>query len=336
MTRRLGAAATGTLMLFGLDIVATEVTEPKDPPTVHVVDTRITGSFLPQVTARERPDDPEIEKQYVGSDFIMIFLSGTGMEISEINAAIYDETLQEIGGRAAYLWYGHTYDAAKSAQAVVDFVEKVTPAGETKKIILYGTSFGGMAAKDIVSQPVFQAEDTIKLLGIFVEGSPANSGSVRGEVAGLPVSDIMEIAPFIPPLGRSAIWAIYGAQQIARGDAFNLQQGFYSWHTALKTRPGLARSQLERIRQGIDVIPLSAGGNKGDAATRLIFIAPRLDPDVDTLQAYEEYNKRSDIEGSYTEVDDDTHAGSWHINRAPVYRDAIRVGVSELLSERPD
>lgn len=328
--RKLGTGVVSIAWLLGFDAAATELTDPKELPSVHTVDKRIIDSFIPQATARELPDDPELEKQYLDSDFVMIFFSGMGMEISEINAAIYEETLLEMGGRPAYFWYGHEYNSQKSAQAVVDFLTRVTPAGETRKVVLYGTSFGGMAAQDIISEPVFQQAQNIELLGIFVEGSPANSASVKGDIAGLPLSGLIENTPVVPPLGRGAVWSIYAAQQIARGQVFDLRQGYYTLHTTLKTRPALARSQLDRIKRGINAIPLSAQTAELGKSTKLIFIAPTFDPDIDTMQAYEEYNKREDIQGSYEEVADDIHAGSWHINRADIYKEAIKRGIAQL------
>lgn len=322
--QKLGAFALGVAALFTAETAVAYITDPPDAPSVHVLDPDIIRSENPQDTARFRADNPEIVDQCKAAEFYTIDFSGTAMEISHYSASLKKPLVESMGGCALYFWYGHEYDPERSAQVIADYIDELTPDGERRDVIFFGTSFGGIAAEDIASQPAIRESEAIDLKAIMMEATPVDMQDVTEQIVGLPASVARDL-PEYPIFGRILPGISNLIGQFERNDVHSWRAFYDTYLNTIKVRPPLARGQIYKIKEGMvsyrNDVPL------------YYFASPDSDNVVNVAQASSRMAEMvSDAPVRIFDITGMGHAGSWLHFLYPLLEEDLKESIVEARS----
>jgi hypothetical protein len=245
----LGGIALWGASLLGIDAAQYSTTRPSYGPTTSVVDKHITNADNPQEAAKVIDVDPALIEKCRDAKFVVINLSGTGMETSHYAASVLEQVTENLGGCSMYHWYGSEYNPAASADSIEKAVEEVTPTGTKKQVVLIGASFGGIAAEDIASEPAIENSNTIELKQIIMLATPMDMSVVTENFFGIPITWVKNLP--IPEFGKLPVLVNSINGQWRRGQLFDQNEWNNTFINTAKTDPGLMRSQLQRIQQGL-------------------------------------------------------------------------------------
>lgn len=316
---KFGAAIVGGLFagvnaILGLDAARSEAIESHDAPTTSVLDHNITWTPNPEKEAKTRSVDPDLIEKCRESEFVVINLSGTGMETSHYAANMIQNIVEGLGGCSMYHWYGYTYDPEASAESIEKAVESVTPEGQRKQVILIGASFGGIAAEDIATQPAVEDSKVMDIRRIIMVQTPMDMSDVTDNVFGVPVAWIKN-AP-IPEFGGIVTLGNAIKGQFSRGEIFNTAEWNNTFINAAKTKPGLMRSELLRIQQGLQKV-------NPDISVDYV-ASPDSDPTVDDWRACQRLAALLGGEKvSYVEIQGGGHDEGWLLSKADLYNSKV-------------
>lgn len=301
--------------LLAVDAERSIALDSPDQPTTSVVDHSITYATYSEREARTHAVDATLVDQCRASHFVVVTFSGTGMEASQYQANVIQRPIEDLGGCVMYHWYGHTYDAAASAQSVADAIERVTPDGQRKRVVFLGASFGGIAAEDIATEPVVADSRVIDLVRIIMIATPVDMNDVLQDVFGVPVPLIKNIPVGIPRFGGLVVLgnAINGQRQ--RGQLGDPAEWKNTFTNAAKTLPVLLWSELERLRKGLlRVRP----------EVRVDYLgSPDSELTVDTDKAYARIESIVIAETRYVRLHDGGHDMGWLASTAGTYNEKL-------------
>lgn len=315
------ATIATSMGILGIDTERSKALDTPDEPTTSVFDPNIAGAKDPESEARVRSVNPELIKQCRRSEFIVIYLSGAGMETSHYAASVFHQLVEELGGCSVYHWYGHVYDAKATTESIVHVIEYLANEGEKKKTVLIGPSTGGIIAEDIATQPALQNSNSIDLRKIIMVQTPVDMNDTTEKVFGFPVHWLQQLP--IPEFGGLIPLAHAINGQIIKKGNSSSDEWRDTFLNAKKTRPALLHSQLERIQQGL---------RKVNPNVAVDYIAsPDGDHTVNNLQAYQRLIVLlGEDKVTYVVVSGVGHDELWISEKAEKFKPAIKNALKGL------
>lgn len=315
---RIAAAVAGVAVwasgVLSLDTEHAKANDTPDAPTTSVVDHRITYADDPEKEAKITEVDPALIEKCRESKFVVINFSGTGMETSHYAANMIQNIVESLGGCSMYHWYGHIYDAKASAESVEKAVEKVTPEGQKKMVVLIGASFGGIAIEDIASEPVIENSAVVDIEKAIMIATPMDMNDVTDDVFGIPIPWIKDAS--IPEFGNIPVLGNAIKGQFRREKIGNFEEWNHTFINAAKTRPILMRSELQRIQQGLRKV-------RPDISVDYA-ASPDSDLTVDDWQACQRLAEMvTDAQVSYIEIQGGGHDEGWLLTKADLYNSKV-------------
>ncbi len=231
------------------------VVRPFDPDVIPK-----TGD--PMISIKTKTDSPDIIKQCKDSKFISIFLSGTGFESSFYSASVHNKTTKDLGGCAAYLIYGQRYDNDDVAKAIDDFGESMSNPGERKPVMLWGSSFGGIAAINAASS--LESNKNIEIKTIVAESSPLDESDIVSQPPFVSLGNIAKIGtsentPDVIRNNQIPIGMTSAYDFIRKGNITDKTEIKNTIENIMKTYTPLVLSELKGISDGADTTNLDQG-----------------------------------------------------------------------------
>lgn len=302
---KIGATGLSLAAISYLSILGVErATDPPDGPSIHWVSDRTTCE---------------------NSDFIVIHNSGTGKETGEHIATNNRKLIESFGGCAMYLVYGYTYQPAESAKVLSTTIEAFVKDANKRKLVLIGSSFGGIAWEEIATHPAVRDSPFIDILAIVMESSPTSMKDVKGDILGLPASDVANLRI---PIIRPFVLANNLLDIIERKDDINSLTVKNAAINAAETRPQLVDSQLAETIRGL-------GPHEIRSDVRIFYIhSPKTDDMINTVKSLGTLRRMTNATITELAIEGAGHATSWldfkYDKTKPAYEEVLR-WVSDII-----
>ncbi|MGB2786761.1 MAG: alpha/beta hydrolase [Candidatus Saccharimonadaceae bacterium] len=279
---KIGATGISLATFSYLSILGIErATDPPDKPSIHWVSDRTTCE---------------------NSDFIVIHNSGTGKETGEHVATNNRKLIESFGGCVMYLVYGYTYQPKESAEVLSSTISSFAKNGEKRKLILVGSSFGGIAWEEIAMHPAVRNSPFIDIIAIVMESAPTSMKDVKGDILGFPASDVANLRI---PIIRPFVLANNLFDIVDRKEEINFLTVKNAAINAAETRPQLVDSQLARTIHGL-------GPDEIRPDIRIFYVhSPETDDMINTVQALATLRRMTKASITELAIEGAGHATSW-------------------------
>lgn len=247
----LGGTVLSVVGILTLDSEMSEAKRIPVEPSVTILDTAITYTQNPAETTRTQQVSPERVEQCRESKFVVVFISGTGMEVSFYSGNNVKELVEGMDGCVMYLLKGTSNDEHLWAKLLEKAVDEVTPEGEQKDVMLVGGSEGGIVAEDIASDPAIENSKNMKIKQILMLMTPVDMNDTLGTFFGMPIPWLDAKTGDLPKFGNFVVLMNGMNGQSQRDDLLNWGEWQMTFDNAAKTDASRLRYDVERIRRGM-------------------------------------------------------------------------------------